>query len=144
MSYRRIIHSLILLLAVWSPLNNAIAGAAVLGCPMMMAHTLEQGLARDTQHPAETHAVRTHCDGSATTGTDCVQSDSGVLAQASQLGCDTGCHCSYCLLLGAAALPTGIHATASFPLATTFFPLDRTMPAGEPNTPFRPPIATLV
>lgn len=143
MSYRGIIHSLILLLAVWSPLNNAIAGAAIIGCPMHMSHTLEQGLHRGMAEPAHHPAqvVANHCVDS---NADCSQVGSSLYTQYAQSNCDNSCHCSFCLLLGASALPGNLGSTASFPPTDGFPTVHQAPVAGQHATPFRPPIASLV
>lgn len=136
MSVRRIIHSLILLLAVWSPLNSAIAGAALVGCPLNMAHTLEQGLDRGLSHSTvdrQQHAVSQAADNVC-----------GFHTSSAQSGSDDSCHCTFCLLLGASALPGSVSNTPAFGTTVSHTAIPQAPAVGYNSTPFRPPINRLV
>lgn len=144
MSYKGIIHSLILLLAVWSPLNNAIASAAVVGCPMNMSHTLEHGFQLGLSSPAHhqpSQAAGNHCSGS---DADCSQVASNLHMQYAQSDCDSGCHCSFCLLLGASALTDSMSNIAVFGAAPSHTAIPQASAVGHNRSPFRPPISPLV
>lgn len=102
MKFHRLISAFMLLLAVWLPLDNALAGAVVQGCPMM-SHAFERGLrttfmsdASAVEHGA--HAAH-HCP-------NMMSSTSGSTSSPVLYHCVNGCeHCSLCLLLGSVALP---------------------------------------
>lgn len=130
MNKRRIIHYLVLCLAVWLPLDNAVAGAVIEGCPMM-SHAFEQGLgAMHEAAPLPCHSAPLP---------DTKKTDQSV-ASSDHEG-HSGCHCSICLLFGAVSLPSQIHA---LPLhlsdnrdASGYL---GTAPRGNLASPFRPPI----
>jgi len=140
MSVRRIIHSLILLLAVWSPLNSAIAGAALVGCPLNMAHTLEQGLDRGLAHPTadrQRHAAPAQM-------ADHACNQTVFHTSSAQSGSDDNCHCTFCLLLGASALPGSVSNTPAFGTTVSHTAIPQAPAVGYNSTPFRPPISRLV
>jgi hypothetical protein len=139
MKFRRLISAFMLLLAVWLPLDNALAGAVVQGCPMM-SHAFERGL-QNTLVP-DGHTVgydphgADHCPNVA-------QSLSGDTSSPVLYHCVNGCeHCSLCLLLGSVALPVSaphIPVTPVLPEKIgSFFPVARVAVAAPL---FRPPIA---
>jgi hypothetical protein len=77
---------LIILLAVWLPLNNAVAGAVITDCPMM-SHALEQGVTAIVAPALMPHILHLSMPG----GVSCRHNH----------GCD---HCGVCWLLGAPVL----------------------------------------
>ena len=139
MKFRRMISAFMLLLAVWLPLDNALAGAVVQGCPMM-SHAFERGLHNTLMPNSYTvghglHGAH-HCPNVA-------RSTSGDISSPALYHCVNGCeHCSLCLLLGSVALPISAPHVPVTPVLPekigSFFPVARvavTVPL------FRPPIA---
>lgn len=131
MKIPRIFHYIALLLAVWFPLDNALAGAVVEGCPMM-SHAFEQGLSA-TEHMSQT-------------GGFCLPGDRVASANQSQSSsmnqCGDHC-CDLCLLFGGAALTLPIqHKAMQIVLHGNgaFFDL-HTVNLAAPSAPlYRPPI----
>ena len=108
----KFVHLVTLLLAFWAPLNAVTAGVAMLDCPMSEA----------SQHPA-----------------DCPSMGDSVEEPAASSGCD---HCGNCVLLGGFSLPAQVTpATIHLPNGTLDMPLADSIPAGVPDTPFRPPLS---
>ncbi|WP_156521290.1 hypothetical protein [Halothiobacillus diazotrophicus] len=131
MKMPRFLHYVFLLLAVWLPLDNALAVAVVEGCPMM-SHAFAQGLAA-TEHPSTDGG---HCMHTATHGADISQQAQSAPCEQ----CDNHC-CALCLLLGSVSLPSqyGI-AVPAFHGIVAFADLHAVRPAA-PSTPlYRPPI----
>lgn len=129
MKMPRFLHYVILLLAVWLPLDNALAGAVVAGCPMM-SHAFAQGLSA-TEHGANGNA---HC---AHTGADTIQQAQSAPCHQ----CDDHC-CTLCLLLGSASLPSSHGLTLTILHGITTFVDQHAVRPAAPVTPlYRPPIA---
>ncbi|ANJ67387.1 hypothetical protein A9404_08325 [Halothiobacillus diazotrophicus] len=121
----RILRLLILLLAVWLPLDNAVAGAVIADCPIM-SHAFEKGVAAtiDAPHqPAIMSAMPTPHAPMTTSSNGCCE------------------HCGVCLLLGGIALPS-VPATIVRPtLSLDYSTAPETQgPVGVHTLPFRPPI----
>lgn len=131
MKFRRYISAFMLLMAVWLPLDNAVASAIVEGCPMM-SHAFEQGL-RNTYSPNRSQQAMPPCHYL----TDRQGSTSPV-----SYHCVNGCeHCSLCLLLGAVALPITVHQVPVTPtLPESISALIPAAPTGVAVPLFRPPI----
>jgi len=130
MKFRRIIHYIVLCLAVWLPLDNALAATVVSGCPMM-SHAFERGLAATEAHkkPAPCH----HATGKKATV--------HIAVTDIPADCASGHCCSICLLFGATGLPSQGHQLASLPTADRIIPASLVTPAqGRITNPFRPPI----
>ncbi|WP_322627887.1 hypothetical protein [Halothiobacillus sp.] len=128
----RFLHYLILLLAVWLPLDNAVAGAVITDCPIM-SHALEEGMQK-TVDPADVlHGA-----------TASMISAISLHLQTAQSDQSNGCcdHCGVCLLLGGVALPS-LHTGMTFTAYTANYQvaLQTQAPAGVHTHPFRPPIA---
>ncbi|HUX82534.1 MAG TPA: hypothetical protein VMV35_06820 [Halothiobacillus sp.] len=128
----RFLHYLILLLAVWLPLDNAVAGAVIADCPMM-SHALEEGMQKTIDPVDAPHGAMASMTGPMSLHLPSAQSDQ------SNGCCD---HCGVCLLLGGVALPSP-HTAMTF----TAYPADyqaaapKPAPVGVHTHPFRPPIA---
>lgn len=125
----RILRYLILLLAVWLPLDNAVAGAVIADCPIM-SHAFEEGVAATinaVDHPAVMSAMPGMMH----------------LMPASHSDTSNGCcdHCGVCLLLGGVALPS-LPATTAHPTFILDYPTVSGIqtPVGIHTLPFRPPI----
>lgn len=102
MKFKRIIAVIMLLFAVWLPLDNALAAAVIEGCPMM-SHAFADGLNKIGHPQSNEAAMPCH--------------EMGMMSSVPAGGeappayhCVNGCeHCSLCLLLGSVALPfTGV------------------------------------
>lgn len=127
-----------LLLAVWLPLDNALAGAVVQGCPMM-SHAFERGF-ENTFKPevqkAEKDLHAAHCCASMS------GASSGAPSEPVLYHCVNGCeHCSLCLLLGGVALPPNPFNASVQPALPQ--KIQSPLPASNPSvvaTLFRPPI----
>ncbi|MHB8921283.1 MAG: hypothetical protein ACYC3N_09670 [Halothiobacillus sp.] len=127
----RFLRYLIVLLAFWLPLDNAVAGAVIADCPLM-SHAFEQGVAA---------AINPTLAPPPSLGTE----DGAMpMPHQSSLSChhDQGCdHCGVCLLLGASAVPSHY-----LPSTMTFYPTHYSSmvvvpaPHGVHTLPFRPPI----
>lgn len=138
MKFKRLIASLMLLFAVWMPLDNALAAAVIEGCPMMTP-AFSQGWQKLWASPSRSvggcpmhemtaagesavswfspHLMSYHC------------ADQG------------GCHCSWCLLLGSPALPaTGVVAPMTIGHSRHAVSADFSAPASRVSALFRPPI----
>lgn len=140
MKYRRLISSIMLLLAVWLPLDNALAGAVVQGCPMM-SHAFERGL-HTTFMP---NADQSTSDG-ATDAPHCPMMHMATDNTSSSSGhdqCSNGCtHCGLCLLLGGVALQLNAPAIPVTPVLP--HKIISSLPATHTSVSaplFRPPIA---
>lgn len=139
MKYRRLISSIMLLLAVWLPLDNALAGAVVQGCPMM-SHAFERGLhttfmPNDAQSTSDGATDSPHCP-MMHMATD--NTSSSVHDQ-----CSDGCtHCGLCSLLGGVALQlNSLNVTVTPVLPQKIL---SSLPAAHTSVIaplFRPPIA---
>ena len=106
-------HLITLLLAFWAPLNAVSAGVTMLDCPM--------------QATAESSA---DCPSHGGSHDEPVSSASG---------CD---HCGNCVLLGGFSLPAqSTPAAIHLPSGAFDLALDDSVPAGIPDTPFRPPLS---
>ncbi len=102
MNFKRIITSIMLLFAVWLPLDNALAAAVIEGCPMM-SHALVDGLNKIGHPPTATPPMHCHEMDSMPS---MVMGDDAPPTYHCVNGCE---HCSLCLLLGSVALPcTGV------------------------------------
>jgi len=132
-----IIHYLVLCLAVWAPLDNALAGSVISGCPMM-SHAFEQGITKTFQPaPDRAEAPCPHHAASQANGTNLPP----IAVTDVPADCADGHCCSICLLFGTTGLPS--HAAALVPLHAheSLLPAHDAMPPlGQNNTPFRPPI----
>ncbi len=142
MKFHRLISAFMLLLAVWFPLDNALAGAVVQGCPMM-SHAFERGL-HNTFSPngvslaSGRHGVHVNCQHTARAA----QADQGMSSPV-LYHCVNGCeHCGLCLLLGSVALPICAPHVPVTPVLPekigSFFPVARVAVTAPL---FRPPIA---
>lgn len=121
----RFLHYLILLLAVWLPLDNAVAGAVIADCPMM-SHAFEEGLQATLDPASANHNVMTAMP-QQTTLSDQVN------------GCCN--HCGVCLLLGGVALSSLHTSTTFFTYSASYQAAAQTQaPVGIVTHPFRPPI----
>ncbi|HQT42727.1 MAG TPA: hypothetical protein PLD79_01950 [Halothiobacillus sp.] len=101
MNLKRFISSIMLLFAVWLPLDNALAAAVIEGCPMM-----SDAFARGWQNTWQPQPApqQPHCHESGLAGAMVMSDDN---AQPVAYHCVNGCeHCSLCLLLGSVALPS--------------------------------------
>lgn len=125
----RFLHYLVLLLAVWFPLDNAVAGAIIADCPIM-SNAFEAGM-QATIDPATTHTYAMPGMVSLHLQTDQPDQSNGC--------CD---HCGVCLLLGGAALPSP-HTAMIFTAYSADYQAAAPKPApvGVHTHPFRPPIA---
>jgi hypothetical protein len=108
MNFKRIITSIMLLFAIWLPLDNALAAAVVEGCPMM-SHAFADGLqamSRTQSAPiAPCHAM------------GAMAAPSAGHSSPPAYHCVNGCeHCSLCLLLGSVALPCSGVSSAILPV----------------------------
>lgn len=129
MKIPRFLHFVTLLLAVWFPLDSALAGAVVEGCPMM-SHAFTQGLAEIEQASADT----AHCT---MAGTDMAQQDQSTPCHQ----CDNSQCCALCLMLGSASLPSQHGFTTELPPgAALFADLDTVRPVAPSAPLYRPPI----
>lgn len=131
MKIPRFLHYLILLLAVWLPLDNAVAGAVIADCPMM-SHAFEQGLQATVDPAAAHHQI-----------TPALHSMVSVMQHHSISDQSDGCcdHCAVCLLLGTVALPGAPNAMPlSVGYVTYQTAADTHAPVGIATHPFRPPI----
>ncbi|MDA3877666.1 MAG: hypothetical protein PF483_11330 [Halothiobacillus sp.] len=132
MTYPRFLHYVILLLAVWFPLDNALAGAVVEGCPMM-SHAFEQGLSATARTaPNDGYCLPSHQVASAD------HSQSTAMNQ-----CGDHC-CDLCLLFGGAALTLPIQHKVMLiePLGqSAFFDFHAANRAVHAPPLYRPPIA---
>lgn len=121
-----ILRFLVLLLAVWLPLDNAVAGAVIVECPIM-SHAFEDGVAATIDAPHHSAIM------------SAMPASHSPMTTASNGCCE---HCGVCLLLGGIALPSVPAATAH----PSFFSLDYPIasetqaPIGVHTPPFRPPI----
>lgn len=105
-------HLITLLLAFWAPLNAVSAGASMLDCPMNASVEQASG---------------------------CPSHGAPEEAPAGTNGCD---HCGNCVLLGGFSLPAqSTPAAIRLPSGTFDQTLDDSIPAGIPDTPFRPPLS---
>jgi len=105
-------HLITLLLAIWAPLNAVSAGVTMLDCPMNAS--VEQAA-------------------------DCPNHGAPAEEPTAASGCD---HCGNCVLLGGFSLPAQSTPLPVRPSNGTFdTTLDESVPAGIPNTPFRPPLS---
>jgi hypothetical protein len=128
----RFLRYLIILLAFWIPLDNAVAGAVIVDCPLM-SHAFEQVVAIII-NPALTLLPTPP-----STGTGAM-----LMAHQHSVSCpaDSGCdHCSVCLLLGASALPSHyvLPLFAVYPVHYSSAAVAQA-PLGVHTLPFRPPI----
>ncbi|HQS02783.1 MAG TPA: hypothetical protein PLI96_07710 [Halothiobacillus sp.] len=128
----RFLRYLIVLLAFWLPLDNAVAGAVITDCPLM-SHAFEQGVAvaiNPTLAPPST---------SLSTGDGAMpMPDQSSLSCHHDQGCD---HCGVCLLLGASALPSHYPSPAVTSYPTHYSSIVAAQaPLGVHTLPFRPPI----
>jgi hypothetical protein len=131
MKIPRFLHYVILLLAVWLPLDNALAGAVVEGCPMM-SHAFEQGLAATEQASAD----GAPCVPTAALGAGTAQHDQAAPFHQ----CDNHC-CALCLLFGSVSLPSQHRFALAMPHgADAFSDLLSVRPAATSVPLFRPPI----
>ena len=97
MKFKRSVTFIMLLFAIWLPLDNALAAAVIEGCPMM-SHAFADGLQKMRAAPPAA-AVPCHAMGA-------MSMQSMQPASAPAYHCVNGCeHCSLCLLLGSVALP---------------------------------------
>ena len=134
MNYRRAVSTLMLLLAVWFPLDNALAAAVVEGCPMM-SHAFERGLS-STFHPAHSpQGGAAHC--AQVTSAAPSSSSAPVLYH-----CVNGCeHCSLCLLFGTVALQlSAVNVPVSHAPSQNILSSSSTPVASVAAPLFRPPI----
>ena len=133
MIFKRLITAVLLLFAVWMPLDNALASAVIQGCPMMTP-AFSQGWQRLWHEPQPMN----HC---AMRGMSGQMSDVAGLSPMMYHTPGGTLHCSWCLLLGSPALPmapmASLSATvASAPVFSFFSRVSAIRPAGL----FRPPI----
>jgi hypothetical protein len=139
MKYRRLISAIMLLLAVWLPLDNALAGAVVQGCPMM-SHAFERGL-HTTFMP---NADQSTSDG-ATDSPHCPMMHMATdnTSSSGHDQCSNGCtHCGLCLLLGGVALQLNAPVIPVTPVLSQ--KIISSLPAAHTSVIaplFRPPIA---
>ena len=127
----RFLHYVILLLAVWLPLDNALAGAVVEGCPMM-SHAFAQGLAATEQASADA----AHCVHTAALSAGAAQQEQSAPCHQ----CDNHC-CALCLLLGSVSLPSQHGFALTMPHgADAFSDLLSVRPAAPSAPLYRPPI----
>jgi hypothetical protein len=140
MKYRRLISSIMLLLAVWLPLDNALAGAVVQGCPMM-SHAFERGL-HTTFMPSDAQST----NHGSTDSPHCPMMMHTASNDAPSSGhdqCGNGCtHCGLCLLLGGVALQLNAPAIPVTPVLP--HKIISSLPATHTSVSaplFRPPIA---
>ncbi len=133
MKFKRLITALMLLFAVWMPLDNALAAAVVQGCPMMTP-AFSQGWQRLWREPPPmSHCTMPGMNGRA--------SDSAELSPMMYHAPGGTLHCSWCLLLGSPALPMAPMASLSATDAPApVFPLSARVSAIRPAGLFRPPI----
>ncbi|HQS03545.1 MAG: hypothetical protein B7Y07_05255 [Halothiobacillus sp. 24-54-40] len=98
MNLKRIITSIMLMFAVWLPLDNALAAAVIEGCPMM-SHAFADGL--NKMGRAQTSPLHVPCHEMSMMASAPMGADAPPAYH-----CVNGCeHCSLCLLLGSVALP---------------------------------------
>lgn len=126
----RFLHYLILLLAVWLPLDNAVAGAVIADCPMM-SHAFEKGM-QVTIDPVALHPTMAQA----------APLNPQMHADLCGQSVNCGTQCGVCLLLGGAALPS-LPTGMTFATGPTDFQAatQTQAPAGVHTHPFRPPIA---
>jgi hypothetical protein len=127
----RFLHYLILLLAVWLPLDNAVAGAVIADCPMM-SHAFEEGLQATLDPATANHNVMAAMHGMTSLPQQTTLSDQA-----------NGCcnHCAVCLLLGSAAISSMHTAPTFFTYPASYQAAAQTQaPVGIVTHPFRPPI----
>lgn len=125
----RFLHFVILLLAVWFPLDNALAGAVVQGCPMI-SHAFTLGLTEIEQAGSAMHCT--------TAGSDMTQQDDQSTPCHQ---CDNSNCCALCLLLGSVSLPSQHGFTPELPpSAALFADLDTVRPVAPSAPLYRPPI----
>lgn len=132
MNKRRIIHYIVLCLAVWLPLDNALAATVVSGCPMM-SHAFERGLAatytREKSAPCHHQHAAAHKTAAHTTVTD------------TPSHCTSKHCCALCLLFGATGLPSQAQQLTTVQTSDALIAAPLTIaPEGRQATPFRPPI----
>lgn len=133
----RIIHYLVLCLAVWAPLDNALAGSIISGCPLM-THAFEQGIAK-TFEPTSDHAEAPcpHHAASQASGTHLPP----IAVTDVPADCADGHCCSICLLFGATGLPSQPAVLFTAHTTDLLVPAPTTItPQGQASNPFRPPI----
>ncbi|MHB8920686.1 MAG: hypothetical protein ACYC3A_04055 [Halothiobacillus sp.] len=136
MNFKRFITLIMLLFAVWLPLDNALAAAVIEGCPVM-SDAFSQGWQSTWQPQRASPHAYCHESGLASA---MVMSDDNAQPVADP--CVNGCvHCSLCLLLGSVALPA--HNTA--PVVSPVLSEKLSAPAADVShgvtAPlFRPPI----
>lgn len=127
----RFLRFLILLLAVWLPLDNAVAGAVIVDCPLM-SNAFEDGLQATLGSSAIDRSLMPQMPGMAQLPRQSMVSDHTI---------DCPKQCGVCLLLGSMALPS-LHTTATSFSDTAVYlsPAQTQAPVGVVTHPFRPPI----
>ena len=133
MNFKRLITSMLLLFAVWMPLDNALASAVIQGCPMMTP-AFAQGWQRlwhepSPMSPCTMQGMSGQAMNSAGLSPMMYHTPGGAL------------HCSWCLLLGSPALPMAPMASLSVADAPApVFSVSSRVSATRPAGLFRPPI----